>query len=60
MLVYGLVINLQNFGIDQSYVQRYVTARSDQAARRSVGWRAALPPDRRGVLFCRDRPARAV
>ncbi|HEX2851725.1 MAG TPA: sodium:solute symporter [Opitutaceae bacterium] len=41
VFVYGLVINLQNFGIDQSYVQRYVTARSDDAARRSV-WLGAL------------------
>lgn len=41
VFVYGLVINLQNFGIDQSYVQRYVTARSDAAAQRSV-WLGAL------------------
>lgn len=41
VLVYGLVINLQNFGIDQSYVQRYFTAKSDAAARRSV-WLGAL------------------
>jgi SSS family solute:Na+ symporter len=41
VLLYGLFINLQNFGIDQSYVQRYQTARSDRDARRSVwigGW----------------------
>lgn len=36
ILLYGLVINLQNFGIDQSYVQRYITARSDQEAAKSV------------------------
>lgn len=41
VLVYGLMINLQNFGIDQNYVQRYITARSDQAAKRSV-WIGAL------------------
>lgn len=41
VLVYGVVINLQNFGIDQSYVQRYVTAKSDAAAQRSV-WLGAL------------------
>ncbi|MBE2212932.1 MAG: sodium:solute symporter, partial [Opitutaceae bacterium] len=41
VLVYGVVINLTNFGIDQSYVQRYVTARSDAAARRSV-WLGAM------------------
>lgn len=36
VLAFGLVINLQNFGIDQNYVQRYVAARSDKEARRSV------------------------
>jgi solute:Na+ symporter, SSS family len=41
VLVYGIFINLQNFGIDQSYVQRYLTARSDQAAVRSV-WGGAM------------------
>lgn len=41
ILLYGLFVNLQNFGIDQSYVQRYLTARSDADARRSV-WLGAL------------------
>jgi SSS family solute:Na+ symporter len=41
ILVFGLFINLQNFGIDQSYVQRYATAKSEQAAKRSV-WLGAL------------------
>lgn len=41
VLVYGLFINLQNFGIDQSYVQRYIAARSDRDATRSV-WLGAL------------------
>ena len=41
VLAYGLFINLQNFGIDQSYVQRYITARSDADAARSV-WLGAL------------------
>jgi SSS family solute:Na+ symporter len=41
VLIYGLFINLQNFGIDQSYVQRYATARSDREAGRSV-WLGAL------------------
>jgi len=36
VLAYGIVINLQNFGIDQNYVQRYVAARSETAARRSL------------------------
>lgn len=41
VLFYGLAINLQNFGIDQSYVQRYITARSDRAATTSV-WLGAI------------------
>lgn len=41
VLAYGLFINLQNFGIDQTYVQRYHTARSPAAAARSV-WTGAL------------------
>jgi len=36
VLVYGLVMNLQNFGIDQNFVQRYIASRSDQEARKSV------------------------
>jgi len=41
VLLYGLFVNLQNFGIDQSYVQRYITAKTDADARRSV-WLGAL------------------
>ncbi|MBW7893705.1 MAG: sodium:solute symporter [Opitutaceae bacterium] len=41
VLVYGLVINLQNFGVDQNYVQRYHTSRSDAEARKSV-WIGSL------------------
>jgi SSS family solute:Na+ symporter len=41
VLVYGVIINLNNFGIDQSFVQRYHTARSDREAARSV-WLGAL------------------
>jgi SSS family solute:Na+ symporter len=41
VLVYGLFINLQNFGIDQSYVQRYAAARTDREAANSV-WLGAL------------------
>jgi SSS family solute:Na+ symporter len=39
--IYGLFVNLTNFGIDQNYVQRYHAARSMSAARRSV-WLGAL------------------
>ncbi len=41
VLLYGLFINLNNFGIDQSFVQRYHTARSDAQAAGSV-WLGAL------------------
>jgi SSS family solute:Na+ symporter len=36
VLVYGLVTHLQNFGIDQSYVQRYITSESGKGAARSI------------------------
>lgn len=36
VLVYGLFINLTNFGIDQNYIQRYHTAESEKAANRSL------------------------
>lgn len=36
LLVYGLFINLQNYGIDQNYIQRYMTARDDRSAKRST------------------------
>lgn len=41
VLFYGLFMNLNNFGMDQNYVQRYHTAQSEQAAKRSV-WLGAL------------------
>lgn len=41
ILVYGLFINLQNFGIDQSYIQRYITARTEKEAKRST-WFGSL------------------
>lgn len=41
VLLYGIFMNLQNFGIDQSFVQRYATARSDREAAKSV-WLGAL------------------
>ncbi|MFQ5657246.1 MAG: sodium:solute symporter [Candidatus Methylomirabilales bacterium] len=50
VLIYGVVINLQNFGIDQSYVQRYQTAKSLKAARRSI-WIGSLIYLPVGALF---------
>jgi SSS family solute:Na+ symporter len=51
VLVFGLFINVQNFGIDQSYVQRYMTARSDADACRSVWWGALLYVPISALLF---------
>lgn len=36
ILVYGLFINLQNFGVDQSYVQRYLSAKNEKEAIKST------------------------
>lgn len=36
MLIYGLFINLQNYGIDQNYVQRYMTAKTLKDAQKSA------------------------
>jgi solute:Na+ symporter, SSS family len=41
VLLYGLFLNLQNFGIDQSYIQRYIASRSDREARKSL-WLGAV------------------
>lgn len=36
VLVYGLFINMQNYGVDQNYVQRYMTTRSTAEAVKST------------------------
>ncbi len=36
VLIYGLFINLQNYGIDQNYIQRYMTASSEKEAKKSA------------------------
>jgi SSS family solute:Na+ symporter len=36
VLLYGFFINLNNFGIDQNYVQRYHTAKNQNEASRSI------------------------
>ena len=41
ILLYGIVINLQNFGIDQNYIQRYIASKTDRDARKSV-WLGGL------------------
>jgi SSS family solute:Na+ symporter len=42
VLVYGTFINLQNFGIDQNYIQRYMTSKSLSDAQNSAFWGALL------------------
>ena len=41
VLIYGVIENLRNFGVDQNYVQRYQVTQSVKAASRSV-WIAAI------------------
>ncbi len=36
VFIYGIFINLQNYGIDQNYVQRYMTARNEREAKSSA------------------------
>lgn len=35
-LIYGVLINLQNYGIDQNYVQRYHTAKTEKEAKNAA------------------------
>lgn len=42
VFVYGIFINLQNYGIDQNYVQRYMAARSESEAKKSAFWGGML------------------
>ena len=36
VLIYGIFINLNNFGIDQGFIQRYIASSSEKEAARSV------------------------
>ena len=42
ILIYGLFINLQNYGIDQNFVQRYMATSSDRKAKSSALFGALL------------------
>lgn len=42
VLLYGLFINLQNFGVDQSYIQRYLGAKNTLEAQKSAAFGALL------------------
>ena len=41
VLIFGITENLRNFGVDQTYIQRYVSTKSDKEATKSV-WLGAL------------------
>lgn len=51
VLVYGIFNNLQNFGIDQNYVQRYIASSSDREARKSLWFGALLYVPVSAVFF---------
>lgn len=38
VMVYGIFINLQNYGIDQNYVQRYMASKTEKEAKKSAFW----------------------
>lgn len=38
IFLYGFFINLNNFGIDQNYVQRYHTSKTEKQAARGIWW----------------------
>src|SRR6478609_8086453 len=42
VMIYGIFINLQNFGADQNYIQRYFTSKTLGEAQRSAFWGAML------------------
>ncbi|MCA1760197.1 MAG: sodium:solute symporter [Bacteroidales bacterium] len=42
ILIYGLFINLQNYGIDQNFVQRYMATNTDKKAKSSALFGALL------------------
>lgn len=51
VMMYGIFINLGNFGIDQNYVQRYISAKSDADALRSL-WLGAWLYVPVSLIFC--------
>jgi len=51
VLIFGLFSNLQNFGIDQSYVQRYLASKSDREARKSLWFGGLLYVPVSAVFF---------
>jgi SSS family solute:Na+ symporter len=50
-LLYGFTTHLNNYGVDQGFVQRFITARSDREAAKSVWISALLYVPVAGVFF---------
>jgi len=42
VLIYGVFINLQNFGIDQNYIQRYMVLPDEKKAKKAAFWGGML------------------
>ncbi len=51
VLVYGLFINLQNFGIDQNYIQRYMVTGTESGAKKSA-WLGSMLYLPVSLMFC--------
>jgi SSS family solute:Na+ symporter len=51
VLAYGILMNLANFAIDQSYIQRYITARDDREAQKSVWLTTSLYVPAAAIFF---------
>jgi solute:Na+ symporter, SSS family len=51
LLIYGLVGNVSNYAVDQGYVQRYLAAESEQAAKKGF-FRGSLLISMGPALFC--------
>ena len=51
IFAYGIAINLGNFGTDQGFIQRFITARSDREAAKSIWITAALFMPTSAVFF---------
>ena len=49
--LFGVVTHLGNFGVDQSFIQRYISARDDREARKSVWLTTVLYVPVAGVFF---------
>jgi SSS family solute:Na+ symporter len=51
IFAYGIAMNLGNFGTDQGFIQRFITARSDREAAKSIWITAALFMPTSAVFF---------